>query len=321
MATVYHRDQAGAPTYSFNTGTSNAAHFNALKAILKACLVSGYGSKPAAGWALIAEGANHLVLRSGTLKGYVCLTWLTGTAYITVYLAETYTGVVNDVMTGDGLKTGVAAGGTLPHRLYIGLLAYASDKTSWYLIADAATFMFQGSGYNSAGVAEYSASLSRGAQPLYVGDDSGGNFIAVGGQNTTATNPGSMFSGDGFTSLKDPNTGLLVGAGSLTIAVPSLLAASSATVAAVMQLNEVELSTVIWASGGVVAGRLRGVVQVPWLVNTYPSPAAQSLGFSGPLTLRNINTPISLADGHDYFMGVNEAQSCTRMTTNNPVFW
>ena len=66
MPTVYHRDDNGAPSYAFSASSSSPAHFSALKTILKACLVSGYGSKPAAGWTLVAEGDQYLVLTTLT---------------------------------------------------------------------------------------------------------------------------------------------------------------------------------------------------------------------------------------------------------------
>lgn len=91
MATVYHRDDAGAPTFAFSTDRSNIAHFTALKTILKACLVFGYGGRPAAGWELIAEGARYIVLRNGPASGYVCLTSVS--EYVTVHLAATFTGM------------------------------------------------------------------------------------------------------------------------------------------------------------------------------------------------------------------------------------
>lgn len=67
MARIYHRDQAGAPELTYSTSAQDG--FNAFKAILKACLVNGYGAVPAAGWELINEGTGFLVLRNGFQSG------------------------------------------------------------------------------------------------------------------------------------------------------------------------------------------------------------------------------------------------------------
>lgn len=65
MATAYHRDQPGAPALVYSTSGSSVAQFTALKTILKTCLVVGYVNKPPAGWELINEGADYIVLRNG----------------------------------------------------------------------------------------------------------------------------------------------------------------------------------------------------------------------------------------------------------------
>src|SRR5262245_33223377 len=134
MATVYRRDDSGAPALTYSTAVPNVAHFTAFKTILKACLVYGYGSKPAAGWELIGEGANNLVLRSGSHSGYVCFTYLNGV--VTIYLAETYTGMSGDVMVGGGLKTGTGPSNTPPHRIPLYHPVYHTDSCTWCLVGD-----------------------------------------------------------------------------------------------------------------------------------------------------------------------------------------
>lgn len=325
MATVYHRDQPGAPTFAFSTSGSNIAHFAALKTILKACLVSGYGSKPAAGWSLIAEGDRYLVLCNGTSSGYVCFTSTVGTSYFTIYLAATFTGMSGDVMTGAGLKTGTdVAGSANQHRMFLSVLANSSSNCTWYLVADDKTFYFQGSG--GFGLFEYAASDYGAPNPLYVGEDSDGNFLAMGGQNTNSSQPRNFFGPEGVTVLRDPATGLLVDAGSVVVVAPGLrLTTSTSGVASlkgehIVPLLEAPLCPVRWGTT-VLAGRLRGQALSPLVAMYFPSPAAQSLGHVGPLNSRNANTPLPLGGASTYFVGIAYDGSPTRIVTDNLEFW
>lgn len=320
MATVYHRDDAGAPALSY--GTSSSMGFVALKTILKSCLVTGYGSRAAAGWELIAEDTNYLVLRNGSHTGYVCFTWLTGTNYVTIYMSETYIGVVNNVMQGIGLKTGIAASNSVPQRFYVAMFAYSSAGGTWAMVADAKSFVLCApSNGSSAGTAQ-SAGVGDYGLMLYVGDDSLANFVAIGGINSSSdTNPVSQFSGmHGFTSLRDPSSGLLVDGGSLVVYTPGFQIATP-THSAVLTVRDVALTEVFWAGGGVQAGRLRGIATPSHLSRMWASHAAQSIGFSGDLTTRNCNTPINLGDGHTYFPTIKASGSAFFLMTNNPEFW
>ena len=321
MPTVYHRDDAGAPALSY--GAASGLGFAALKTILKACLVSGYGSKPAAGWELIAEDTNYLVLRNGTHKGYVCFTWLSATNYVTVYLAETYTGVVSNVMQGAGLKTGIAANNSAPHRFYASYVVYNSASVTWFMVADAKSFVLcnpvtNGSGPSIAqttGVSDYGVML-------YVGEDSAQNFIAMGGVNSSSDgSPVSHFSGQhGFTSLRDPSTGLLVDGGSLVVHAPGF-EFFAPSLSAVLALSEIALAPAVWVGGYVQGGRLRGIAMHHQLSRMWASHAARSIGFSGDLTTRNANTPINLGDGRTYYPTLKAYSSPFFLLTNNPEFW
>lgn len=55
--TVYRFDDAGAPTLSAAAG--------ALISVLDACLVNGYGAKPAAGWTKAFSDTNQAAYRQG----------------------------------------------------------------------------------------------------------------------------------------------------------------------------------------------------------------------------------------------------------------
>lgn len=76
VPTVYRWDDAGVPGRP--GGTSNADRVNYLGSILRACLVTGYGTKSAAGWSELhhqfaSPGDGRLVLQNGTQTGVVDL--------------------------------------------------------------------------------------------------------------------------------------------------------------------------------------------------------------------------------------------------------
>ncbi|XEG73338.1 hypothetical protein QA447_03565 [Pseudomonas sp. abacavir_1] len=315
MPTVYRRSDTGSPTYSFASGYQY--YFNAIKEVLKGCLVNGYNNKPGAGWTLVAEGAQYLILRNGTQSGYLCLSWSnTGYFRAQITLAETYTGVANNIITGDGVKTGVAANNASPQAIAFQYIANVSAYHDWYVIADERTFVFQMAGfYNaSAGVLLDGSSQVM----LYGGEDSAGNFIAMGGQNNGVVNANNYFSASGFTSLRDPATGLLVDVGSLAVITPSLSLTMGSP--AMPALSVAELVPVRWYGGGVEAGRLRGLAQVPALMAVTVDKSAPALGMSGTLTVSRLSEALTLGDSNTYLMGCTYL-SAFRLATNNPSFW
>lgn len=324
MATAYHRDQSGAPILTYSANQYVVTHFTALKDILKACLINGYGSRPAAGWSLINEGSDFIVLRNGSASGYVCFSWAGG--LITVYVAETYTGMSGNVMTGDGLKTGTSANNAAPQRVTAVALAYGTNSTTWSMVADSKSFVLALSAVIGTGAVELGWAVNNNAPTtLYVGEDSLGHFIVIGGQNNSTAAPTldlGDFAARGFTALKNPASGLLVGAGSLAVELPGFgLTTDPATHKTTTPLPDVELSRAVWAGGGVYAGRLRGIAWTPVLARHKASAAANCLGYVGTMNTRTANTPINLGDGYTYFMNSLMAYTTTFLLTDNPGFW
>lgn len=327
MATVYHRDQAGAPALTYTA--SAQAGFNAFKAILKACLVNGYGAVPAAGWELINEGTGFLVLRNGAHSGYVCFTLVSNA--MRVYLADTYTGMSGDVMTGAGVKSGRAAGSTVHQSLQIIYVASSTVNTSWVVIADEKTFVITLFGDSSWTNRELNNNVNGSAcHTLCVGEDSEGFFIAAGGGADASTSGGATvlaYSG-GFTAVKNPATGLLVGGDALAIYIPAMvmsqdnLGIAAAAASSVAALPAVSLVPVGWQVAGAVAGRFRGVALCPDVqAVTHASIAAQYLGRPTPMYLRDGNQAIDLGDVHSYFVRAGNPSSAFWLITDNPEFW
>lgn len=326
MATIYHRDQPGAPALSYAANNGQAG-FNAVKAILKACLVYGYADKPAAGWELINEGAAFIVLRNGSHSGYVCLELVS--SVMRVHLAETYTGMSGNIMTGAGVKSGNRTSSSLPQAVLVSYSVPHSASTTWVVIADERTFsleIFSPASSSAEELLSFSSSTNAAScWTLTVGEDSEGNFISAGGSaNTAVSNSSTLVSylsgGAGFTVLKDPSTGLLVGAGEVNVVTPSM-SATAAAANAIIKVDSVSLLPISWGSSH-IAGSLRGVVATPEVqCVSFASLAAQCLGYPGPLTTRTGNTPIDLGDGHTYFVRAGGSSGAFWLVTDNPVFW
>jgi hypothetical protein len=322
MATVYHRDQAGAPLPSYSSSSGSISHFDSLKTVLKGCLVSGYGSQPAAGWELISEGTSYIVLRNGTRTGYLGLSYSSGT--VTVHVSETFMGVASNILQGDGLRTGVASNNSVPHRFGIGFFAYSSDSSAWMVVADERTFCINAVTNNTAGPWVPDAAAAGMLNVLfYAGEDSSGNFIAVGGTSMTSatlSNQRNRFSVAGFTSLRDPSTGLLVDTGELSAHAHGLIDAGRVG-SPVLLVPSVDLLRVYWHGAGAFSGYLRGIV-VPGMLSRYlPGVVASTLGFVGPFNSRTANTALDLGDGFRYFVPVYFPESTMVLMTNNPEFW
>ena len=323
MARIYHRDQAGAPALTYSTTTS--VRFESFKTVLKACLVSGYGVYPGAGWELVAEAASYIVLRPATHSGYVCFA-LTGSV-IRVSVAATYAGVSDAIIQGDGAKSGVSSGNTQPQILYSYALAQSAAST-WMLAADERTFILNAVSNTSSplGATPENFSSSNDVSTLvYAGEDSQGNFIAVGGGTSTnnlANSPSAAFGEPGFTSLKNPATGLLVSAGSLDARVPlsrSIPVTSLAVASAVY--SEISLVRLSWLVPGYFCGPLRGLAAAAELSGITTKSCLECIGFSGATT-RNLNTPVSLGDSNTW-MALARDQRYTPLMfmTDAPEYW
>lgn len=319
----YHRDDDGLPSYY--VGTNLLQVFAAFKTIAKACLVTGYGAKPAAGWALVAEGSEYLVLRTGSGSGYVCFSY----RYhgFDIWVAETYTGMSGNVMTGDGLKSGVAANNADPHYKSIRYFVASPDSHSWVVVADEKTAIFNLSGTSSSSDSVIAGTNgSDGGGLIYVGEDVAGNVIACGGGEGGTSGYG-YFDQRRFTALKNPATGLLVDVGSISpIVAPSQLYVLGSGRPNIYSgvLEAAELSPVQWGASGVWS-RFRGLCVDARVGLFSPHAVARALGLSAGITFRTLNTPLPLGDGNLYWVGCSSdyalRSGLTLIMTTNPEFW
>lgn len=334
MATVYKHDDPGVPVVSYTSSGTSIISFTSLCTILKAVLVTGYGMKPAAGWDLLYESTTFLVLRNGTQSGVLILEAVPTGGLATVWLAANYTGLINDRPTGDGIKSGVAANNSAPQRISTSTSFRAQAFTSWAMVADERSFILNFGGYSNA--TEYNVGSSAhesSSIPLYVGEDFSGNFISVGGTNsasatTSASNSCATFGHGGFTSLKHPATGLLIG-GSAVVAWMGLgrtraeVSPSRITPSPIPLSSEVSLAKVPWFADGVQGGTLRGVCVVPEFLELLPSHFATALGRPSAVITSNTTAhiPVDLGDSYQYFIGLQDQRSFARLVTDNPEFW
>lgn len=325
MATVYHRDQPGAPAVTFSS--TNAVRFESFKTLLKACLVDGFGAYPAAGWELVSEAASHIVLRPATHSGYLCFGH-TGSV-IRVSVSATFTGVSGAIIQGDGAKSGINTASSQPQILYTYLLTNSSSG-SWAIVADNRTFICSFSvvdgNAGSATPSDYSTA-SYSSTMFYAGEDSAGNFMVVGGgaaSSTSVTAPDGFFSEPAVTSLKNPRTGLLVGAESLGAYFPLFSAVSSAQLASLSEavvFPEVQLVKVPWIVSGHFCGFLRGIVSVPGLGNMFMKSVFEALGLSG-VNSRNVTVPFSLDGVNNWIPAIkNVMRSPPMLMTDAPEYW
>lgn len=283
MPRVYSSKDAGLPAF-YMTSVGSVQRFNNYKLILKACLVTGYGARLAAGWTLVDEGDQYLVLRNAS-GNYVTISSgyyqnsssLSYHGTFRVYLHATYTGINSSgVPQGQGVVSGTSGAATLP--VYFGSDAfYWNANTRWVMLADDRTFIFI-----QAPIAATASSVS-GTQidnqgsigTLYVGDDLGGNHIAVGGFRGTTPNSAQLnlyFDRLAFTTLRNPVSGLLVDTTGISAFLESSYESAAVynTHTGVTQLSylanspisvmpSIEMGLVRWVAAGQPQPGLRGI--------------------------------------------------------------
>lgn len=135
--TLYKHDDAGAPILNGVRGS--------LIALLDACLVNGYGSKPGAGWAKPFTDTNRAVFRmgSGRLRAYLRV----DEANVTIATEARIQSF--EAMTGiDAFTNAVASAG---HLITKKSSAADSSSRQWWLGADDRTFVLF-THYDASGV-------------------------------------------------------------------------------------------------------------------------------------------------------------------------
>ncbi|GAD62641.1 Uncharacterised protein [Aquipseudomonas alcaligenes] len=346
MPQCYSSKDAGLPAFYTST-TSSLQRFNNYKLILKACLVSGYGTRPAAGWTLIDEGDQYLVLRNAagnyvsiTSGYYVVNTNLQFHGVFRVFLHATYTGMgANGIPQGQGVVSGTSGSTTLP-VLFGTDLFYWNTNTRWIMVADSRTFIFTIAAYTGA-TSGTGLDTASGVGTLYVGDDLGGNHIAAGGNRQSGINTPQLalyFDRIAFTTLRNPRTGLLVDTAGITAFLDGSYAdaavisnhVSSSGISilnpgSITDMLSLEMGQVRWSGGGAPQPGLRGIRRENLMSRYYSNLVRRQLeGASTTVdyTSENILNFTPLSDGYCYLpLMAQTGGRCALITTDNPAYW
>lgn len=347
---MYTRDDVGSPLLSYGSGSnvvSSQTWMTNMRAILRACLITGYGSKPAAGgWTIESESTNHLLLRNGPGSGYVFFRLLENGARncIEVFLAQTVTAVVDTgygkAITGTGIKSGLLP---MPSNEYANYSQRMSAwgvytnaiNTNWMLVADDKTFVFLLSSSEAGTLVPITLSERYAMLSLYVGEDTAGNFISVGGLNSTRVENGLVHTfrietsvdAAGVTILKNPQTGELLTSATVMPLCPALFPAP--IWAEEYSADRLTLGKLPWllknSSGApyVFCGNLRGIAWANELALNYRFDFnLKAMGWTGAAATFRTNPKLPLDDTYDYrlmFVFRNSAQGA--LMTDNPEFW
>ncbi|MDP2444156.1 hypothetical protein [Pseudomonas sp.] len=349
MPTFYSSKDAGLPAFYIST-TASLQRFTNYKLIFKACLVSGYGSRAAAGWTLVDEGDQFLVLRNAagnyfTISSayYVISTGLAYHGAFRVFLHATYTGMGSTgIPQGQGVVSGTSGAATLP--VYFGSdLLYWNANTRWVLLADEQTFIFTMLPFtgNASAITGTNIDSTGSAGTLYVGADLGGNHIAAGGYRAATPNTHQLtlyFDRVALTTLRNPKTGLLVDTGGIAAWLDGVINVASAPTTThtntpgisvlasdLTELPTLEMHQLRWLAAGQPQPGLRGMRRENLLIRHYANPIRRLL--EGSLTttdytgdsILNLNP---LSDGYCYLpLQAAVGGRGSAIITDNPAYW
>ena len=348
MPTLYTCTDTEAPTPLQSNNYSQS--FDAMCDILRGCLVTGYGSKPAAGWEEV-HFIQHSTLSLRPASKLFTLTLVnrgtsaTATNGVLFFLSESVTEFpsssgANQRPIGNNVRSGYYSPETNPSGDTQGWRFGTVYWGNWSMVADENTFAFYRGGWgNTSGT---SPSYSH-ENYLYVGEvrstlGMGGlaAICAAGGHNSTGISTGSAHSyarypwGFGSTFLRNPLTGLINnGAGSRIVVPPYEAMNSSSSSYSTEHINiqtgldslDMVRTPAHYGSDDAF-GYLKGVVGVPssW-VSGYGAHVAKALGLYDQTSLPHewFGVPVTLEDGFEY--SICGTASWPTLLTNNPDFW
>lgn len=274
---VYTSLDVGAPALAGDA----AARF---RQILMACLVTGYGSKPGAGWSVGHDVAGGYSLWNGT--GYLNVTG-TGNEFVALYLMEAITDPSSALAGGINRRSEAwYDGSSTTNRQYIRTRCLIGSNPHWSVVADEQTAIVMVGGGQSNPTADGLSVVHGNA--VYLGNyinasglEGASTFCALGGTYFANTNYQHGL-GNGFngTALRNPFTGM-TGQGDTYGTVPARfggggLVSKSPLVPSRLMLVRTPLVT----AGGVVGGFLRGLMSEPTLGTALLSEVCTLFGLS-----------------------------------------
>jgi hypothetical protein len=309
--TVYSSLDTGAPALP---STAGQRFIDNLKLIFKACLVDGYGSKPAAGWTVGHDHADGFSLSNG--EGYINFVSVSNNA-VAIYLMETLTSGSAALGVGDNRRSGPWYEGQADTGRHYHSSSYFTSTTvnkHWCLVADNRTVTFQwfGSQANVDQGTSYGGLLHFGA---YLPAFGGSGFCALGG-STGSGGTAQMFASTGATPgtmLRNPFDGTVAQG-----AAPGYRGGVVVETANASLLNKSRLSPLVLRpiraslmgrgagiSGSTAAnsdahcGLLRGLIAEPSLSDVYLSKVLAVLGIDSPVWQDKLR-PLTLPNGKQW---------------------
>lgn len=300
----YSSLDTGAPALSYLAG---ARLIDNLKTIVMACLVTGYASKPGAGWTVRHEHANGFSL--GSSDGIINFVYASIADSLDLYIMEAVTDGSTALASGTNRRSGEwfdGSSATTRHGLYCPALTGSAPNKYWSVVADERTVtLLIGSG---SVVDEPS-----GAQALclhfgtYTSALNLAGFCCLGG-HAAFRSQALLMQGFHGTVLRSPFTGLVEQGlaprhGALPAVVGGPLGGISRTKIKQLRVTlprvdiygyGVGVSGVANASGFVWCGRLRGLVVDPTLASCPLSQVLTALGVVSPVWQDRVR-PLSLS--------------------------
>lgn len=328
----YSWDDDGSPGRALSGNLQNR-----LKQILVPCLVTGYGSKPGAGWTVGHEHANgfSLINTDGNVVNFVSnlpaqapYPAMNAEA-IHIYLANSITDSSGPIIAGAGLCSGPyryglpELGGSPRHS--ISAKRQLQDNLStlqWTVVADDKTVALvlsggvAGSDANHLAYVNFSSTLYFGGvlNDLLLAND----FVALGGSNSGYNvDPSRYTLSGGCTSVTSPLTGLHVYEDVQSEPFKSRLNTWPRLEAGSVMPAHIFLQSPRIAVGDSYIGRLRGVVYDDVLAIAGWKAYVRALGFSG--TDYTDRGKVVSIGAHQYAYAVGYAGGF--VMTTDPAFW
>jgi len=309
--THYSSLDTGAPALP---SVSGQRFIDNLKLIFKACLVDGYGAKPAAGWTVGHEHADGFSLSNG--EGFINFVSVSNQT-VAVYLMESITDTSTALAGGYNRRSGPWFDGestTARQYLYAPAFYATVANKQWFVVADDKTVVFEFCGNSTAvdASSQHAGAVYFGAYTSSLGIR---GFCALGGGASTTSTP-SLLSPTNTrgTVLRNPFTGSVdQGAAPGYTTKPPGESANSGSVVRIKPLTSIALRPVRLAMSGsgigisgstntifsVNCGLLRGLVGDPYLTDNYLTPVLQALGIASPVYADRLKA-ITLPNGNQW---------------------
>lgn len=304
----YSSLDTGAPLLPSSSGQR---FIDNLKLILKACLVDGYGAKPAAGWTVGHEHADGFSLSNG--EGFINFVSVSNTV-VSVYLMETITDGSTALASGYNRRSGPWSDGAADsgrQYVYAFYMSGTHANKQWCVVADNRTVTISWQASSTAvditASSIYAGALHFGAYTPALG---GSGFCALGGNISSsaypATNNASVPSAVG-TVLRHPMTGVVSQGASPNyragVATDGTIYQQNKPVLTPGVLRPVRVSLMGRGTGvsgssssflDTHCGLLRGLIADPGMADAYASRMFAALGIASPTSadkLRAITIP------------------------------